>query len=76
MGIGWVHRPRPAPHLHGCMKPGAAHGENGSTWVCLICEMLWILSPGAPWLPTWKHWKLATWWQRWKYWNWGEGKAT
>ena len=77
MGIGWVHRPHPAPHLHGCVKPGVGvHRENDSTWVCLDCDTLWILSPGAPWTPQWRHWELANWWRRWKYWNWGEGKQT
>lgn len=69
MGIGWVHRPRPAPHLHGCMTTGAAHREAGFMWVCPVCETLWVLHDPTR-LVSWKHWELATWWQRWKYWNW------
>lgn len=74
MGIGWVHRPRPAPHLHGCLHPGAAHREIGSAWVCSTCETLWIVRSKQP--PFGKYWALANWWQRWRYWNWGEGRTT
>lgn len=76
--VGWVHRPSPAPHLHGDPEaiiarcPAPRDPEPDAHWVCPECETLWILHDYMRW---WR-WRRANWWQRWKYWNWIHGQET